>query len=242
MVKMRYVLMTSLCASLLLSACTSDVVGHNNAGNERFAAGAYDEAIAEYRQAQVKGPDQAEPYYNASNAYNRLAQLDPALAQAQQALKTADPDLAARTWYNLGNAFFDNEKWSEAVAAYQQALRIDPDDLDAKQNLELALKKLEEQQQQQEQQAGQDQERQESESSDQSQSGQATSTPASQSETSEEGDQVTPEPPGEDQETQGMTPEQALQLLQALVRDSETLQERLQQVYRVPGPPPDRDW
>jgi Ca-activated chloride channel family protein len=238
---------------LLLTSCAPAVVQHNNTGNERYAAGVYDEAIAEYRQAQVEEPDRPEPYYNAANAYNRQAQLDAALAQAQQALKTADPTLAARTWYNLGNAYFDAEQWPQAAAAYQQALRLNPDDLDAKHNLELALQKLEEQQQQeqeqqqqdQQEQQGQDQqgkeneqEGQESEGGDQSETGAATPTPASPAETS----------PGEEeqgaeaQETQAMTPEQALQLLQALIGEGETLQERLQEIYRVPGPPPEQDW
>lgn len=232
--------MTIIGSGMLLSACAPEVVRHNNAGNERFAKGAYDEAIAEYRQAQLDEPDRAEPYYNAANAHNRQAQLETTLAQAQQALKTADTDLAARIWYNLGNAHFDAERWPEAVAAYQQALRMHPDDLDAKHNLELALQRQE--QQQQNQQNQEQQRNQESETHDPSQSGEVTPTPAGQPETSEEQDQATPEPSGGAQETEGLTPEQARQLLQAVVGDGETLQERLQEIHLVPGPPPERDW
>jgi len=227
---------------LLLSSCSPAVVTHNNAGNERFAADQYDEAITEYRQAQVQDPDRAEPYYNAANAYNRQSQLDAALAQAQQALKTAGPELSAQTWYNLGNAYFDAQDWPQAISAYQEALRLKPDDVDAKHNLELALQKLEEQGQQQEQGEGEEQQGQESENRDQSGTAEATPTPASQPDASEEQGQATPEPAGEAQETQSMTPEQALQLLQALIGDSETLQERLQEAYRVPLPPPEEDW
>ena len=236
---------------LLLSSCAPAVVTHNNAGNERYVADQYDEAIAEYRQAQVQDPDRAEPYYNAANAYNRQSQLDADLAQAQQALKTAAPELAAQTWYNLGNAYFDAQDWPQAISAYQEALRLKPGDVDAKHNLELALQKLEEQEQQeqeqqqdqqQDQQEGEDQTGEESENRDQSGTDEATPTPAGQPDASEEQGQATPEPAGEAEETQGMTPEQALQLLQALVGDSETLQERLQEKYRVPLPPPEEDW
>jgi len=229
---MRHLVILSILTGILFCACAPGVVRHNNAGNERFAESAYDEALAEYRQAQVEEPDRAEPYHNAANAYNRQGQLKATLAQAQQALKTADPDLAAQAWYNLGNAFFDAKDWPSAIAAYQEALRLDPKDPDAKHNLELALQKLQEQeqeQQEQQEQEGQEQEGQESESENQSQSGQATPTPASPSE-------------GQDQPEQSMTPEQAQQLLQALVGDSETLQERLEEIFRVPQPPPDQDW
>jgi Ca-activated chloride channel family protein len=248
---MRHKLILALLMSTLLGACAPDVVQHNNAGNEHFATNDYDEALSEYRQAQVEEPDRAEPYYNAANAYNRQSQPDAALAQTQQALKTADPDLAARAWYNLGNAYFDAEQWPQAVTAYREALRLAPDDLDAKHNLELALQKLEEQEQQEQEQQEQEQQEQEqqeqeqqeqeqeaqqgeeSEGNEQSQAGEATPTPASPSQASETQGQ-----PAEE----GMTPEQALQLLQALVGDSETLQERLQEIYRVPQPPPEQDW
>ena len=39
-----------------------------------------------------------------------------------------------------------------------------------------------------------------------------------------------------------MTEEQALQLLQALLGDSQTLQERLQEMHQVPGSAPAEDW
>jgi tetratricopeptide (TPR) repeat protein len=91
----------------LVSACAPAAVQHNNTGNKRYAEGAYDGAIAEYRQAQIEGPDRAEPYYNAANAYNCEGQFDAVLAHAQQALKTADAELVAHIWHNLGNAVFD---------------------------------------------------------------------------------------------------------------------------------------
>jgi len=243
-------LWSSLLFLLLLSAaCVPEVVGHNEAGNEHFDESAFNVAIEEYKLAQVADPDRAEPYYNAANAYNRTSRVDAALAQTQQALKTAEPTLAEQAWYNLGNAYFDAEQWAPAIETYQEALRLQPDDLDAKHNLELALQKLQEQQQAQEQQEqsqsqGQQQE-QGTQEEQQNQQAEATPTPAGEpaAAESQEGDeQATPQPSGEPQEAQGMTAEQAMQLLNALLSDSETLQERLQQIYLAPGPPPEQDW
>jgi Ca-activated chloride channel family protein len=226
-----------------LSACASPAVRHNEAGNEHFVKSAYEDASVEYRLAQVDEPDIAEPYYNAANAYNRMSQIDAVMAQTEQALKTADPALAAQTWYNLGNGFFDAEQWPQAIEAYQESLRLQPDDLDAKHNLELALQKLEEEEQQQQEQEQQEQEQQEQEQSEQ---GETTPTPEGESassteQESDESEQPTPQPPSAPQE-EGMTEEQALQLLQALLDDSQTLQERLQEIHQSPGPTPDQDW
>lgn len=225
------------------SACAPAVVHHNEAGNELFAESAYEDAIDEYRLAQVDDPDRAEPYYNAANAYNRQSQVDAALAETQQALKTANPELAAQAWYNLGNTFFDAEQWPQAIESYKEALRLRPEDLDAKHNLELALQKLEEQQQQQEQ----DQQSHDEQQEQQEQNEQSGSTPTpeqgSESSTGQEEQQSTPQPSGEPQEeTEGMTEEQAIQLLQALLSDSQTLQEHLQEIHQAPGSVPDQDW
>jgi Ca-activated chloride channel family protein len=237
-----FCLSSLLVALLALSACAPAVVRHNEAGNEHFAESAYEEALSEYRLAQVDEPDLAEPYYNAANTYNRKREVEGALAQTEQALKTADPALAAQAWYNLGNAFFDAEQWPQTIEAYKEALRLWPDDVDGKYNLELALQKLQEQQQQQQQQ----QEQSEGDQQEQQDQEQAEATPSPEDESAASGDQEqqpTPQPSGAPQEAeQGMTEEQALQLLQALLGDSQTLQERLQEMYQVPGPAPAEDW
>jgi membrane peptidoglycan carboxypeptidase len=50
--------------------------------------------------------------------------------------------------YNLGNALYQAGKYKESIDAYKNALRKTPGDMDAKHNLQLAMKKLEMQQQQ----------------------------------------------------------------------------------------------
>jgi Ca-activated chloride channel family protein len=233
-----------VCASLTLSACVPDAVRHNEAGNEHFSKQAYEESLDEYRLAQVAEPDLAQPYYNAANSYNRMSEVEGALAQTQQALKTADPALAAQAWYNLGNAYFDAQQWPQAIEAYQEALRLRSDDADAKHNLELALQKLQQQQQQQQEQGqeGNQEDQNEQESQSQEQAG-ATPTPeggtASQSQTGQQ--PATPQPSGQPQEGQ-MTEEQAAQLLRALLDRSQTLQEYLQKTQPAEGPKPEEDW
>lgn len=49
-----------------------------------------------------------------------------------------------RAWYNLGGARLAADDAAGAVDAYEEALRRDPSDADAKHNLEVALRRLEE--------------------------------------------------------------------------------------------------
>lgn len=60
--------------------------------------------------------------------------------------------------------------------------------------------------------------------------------PESDPDNQSESPQPPPPPTGE------LTEEQALQLLEAIEQDTETLQEQLNQSYTEPGPPPDKDW
>lgn len=54
-------------------------------------------------------------------------------------------ELRQRAFYNLGGARLAADDPAGAVSAYEEALRLDPSDADAKHNLELALRRLEEQ-------------------------------------------------------------------------------------------------
>jgi len=186
-----------LLLALSLSACVSKVVKQTDVGNAHFAREEYDEALTAYRQAQVVEPDLAEPYYNAANAYNRQGQVDGALAQTEQALKTAQGTLAAQAWYNLGNAYFDAQQWDQAIEAYKSALRLSPTDRDAKHNLELA-QQYQQQAQQQQQGQGDQQNRQNQGEGQQSQSenqtGQTTPTPTPEG---QQAAQATPTPEGQ---------------------------------------------
>jgi Ca-activated chloride channel family protein len=232
----------SLLLTLLLTACGGRAFQHNRAGNRLFDRQEYPESIYEYHQAQVDNPEQAEPFYNAANAYNRIGELDAVQTQTLQALEVADPELAAQTWFNLGNAFFDAGKFASAVDAYKEALRLQPDDLDAKHNLELALL-MEQQQEKEEQQSQPEQENSGEEQSVPEETAQpapdpeeGTEEPQEQPQTGESSQDSEPSDPGE------LSPEQAEQLLEVLLSDNPTLQEYLNQVYEAPDAMPKEDW
>ncbi|MCB0132806.1 MAG: tetratricopeptide repeat protein [Caldilineaceae bacterium] len=326
-------------AALLLTGCGSGAEKLNQQGNEAYAEQSYEVALESYQQAAALEPELAAPVYNSASVLYQLTAYDEAGEALNSAMQTADSALTQQGYFNLGNTFFQAQEYAQAAEAFKHALRLDPADRDAKYNLELTLRKLEEadnpeqpqeeqapedqpqeeqedqpqeepsqgsQGQEDEQQSGgqsEDQQQDQSEEQDQSaenrdeqqnsdsssdqesdpsqtdeQSGDPQDEPTSEptpgpeheGEQTDQGDgdqpatpTPTPDPagnPGEngqpqpgDQnppepgqgsmaQLQGLSNEQARQLLQAASQGTQTLQEYLQQIYVFPPGDVDEDW
>lgn len=265
MKKQYIILPIFILAALALSACGSSIERTLDSGNQAFLEADYQKALEKYGQAMEMSPEMGEPSYNLANTLYRLDAFEEAGQFLAQTIQTASDQLAEHGFYNLGNSFFQQELMPEAVESYKDALRLDSQDMDAKYNLELAMVQQEQQQQQQEQQEQQEQDQQsedEQESGqdqqDQSEQGQEEQD-QSQSEGESDQSQDQQDQPGEssqDQEQQeqnqddqgqpqqveGLTEEQARQLLAAIGQSSETLQEKMDEIFGFAGMPPDKDW
>jgi Ca-activated chloride channel family protein len=245
---------------LALTACGPSAAKYNNEGNEKFTAQEFEAALGDYTTAELENPDLAEPYYNAGNTYYRQENLEKAEAQLNQSLRTAPDELAQQGYYNLGNTAYLAENWEQAIEQYKESLLINPADMDAKNNLELALKQQQqEQEQQQEQQnqgGGGQQNEEPQDQPDQGESDQNQDQGGGQPEQDDQqnqggqgdqpqdqgggGGQNQPNPGGGSRG--GLTPEEAEQLLDALGQNSQTLQERLGQQHPSQLPPSGQDW
>jgi len=214
-------------AALALTGCGSSAEKLNNRGNEAFAAQDYDGALTAYNQAQEQSPKLAEPHYNSANTHYRQGAYDQAQQQIELALvsEQAQAGLDQNTYYNLGNTLYQAQQYEAAIEAYKEALRLNPGDLEAKQNLELALRQLQQQQQEQQEEQQQDQQQDEQQQDQQQQDEQQQD---------QAGD--------ESQQTTGLTEEQAEQLFEAAAQDTESLEEYLDQVVTFPWAPPAQDW
>ena len=187
-------------------------------GNQAYREKAYEEALRAYTEAQVAAPEAPELHYDIGNVLYRLEDYVGAAEAYTRALLSAPESLGPRTSYNLGNALYRDERFEEAVKAYRRSLEAEAGDQDAKRNLELALRALEEQRQQQSQQEGGSEQ---DEGSDQQPSPQPQPQPSD--EDSEQGQEPRPKPqqPGE------MTAEEANRLLDSLAeQERETLKRR----------------
>jgi len=115
-------------------------------GLDRLDAGAAPAAAEAFDTALRLRPGDPVASYNAGTG--RLAAGRPdALAPLEAAARAADPTLAPDAWYNLGNARLASGDARGAIEAYAETLRRASDRLEAKKNLELALRELERQRQ-----------------------------------------------------------------------------------------------
>lgn len=268
---MKKLFVTILSLALVSTACNNQaaIAKLNNEGNEAFESGDLVTAGEAYRNAQVEGPDVPEPYYNAGNVYYRQEDYENALLQAYQALRNADESVAQSAFYNIGNVQFNTQDYEAAIESYKEALRINPNDIDAKHNLELALRQLQQQQQQQDpqqqqqdqqqqdqQQQQQQQQQQDQQQQQQQQQQQNQQQNQQQQQQQNQQQQQQPQQPQDPQQQQQqedqqqpqpqsaeeMTREQAENLLDAVADESQTLQEYLQRIFVSPDPLPAQDW
>ena len=148
---------------------------------KNYARGKFSQARSEFERLARKSPDDSRLRYNAGAAAFQDEDYDTALKHFNQTLSARDLKLQEQSYYNLGNTHFrlgektndakeKQQQWEQAIHQYESALKLDADDVDAKFNLEVVKKKLEElkQQQQQQKQDKQDQNK-ESEDKDQQQ-------------------------------------------------------------------------
>jgi tetratricopeptide (TPR) repeat protein len=237
-----------LCAALVglvpnpAAGLGNPVAGLAAEAREHYQQGQYPEALRLYREALLQDPKSARLHFNAGDALFKMQNYEGATKEYAAALQGGDPALRAQGMYNMGNAHFQQQRFDQAVEAYQQALELESGDPDAKANLELALRRLEEQQQDRQQRGGKQQDRPQN-GQDQQQQDQAKSPQEQQqNERDQQRQQDRQQDQGDRQEqTQGqrMSKEEAERVLQAL-RDRE-LQGKLRRAP-MPASRPDKDW
>lgn len=202
--------------AIWLAACGPAPDQVNNSGHEPYASADYQSALELYVAARDRVAELGEPHYNAGNALYRMDEIEESLTEYDEALKYARGDLRSRAFFNRGNAAFQAQRYAQAVEAYKEVLRMNPDDLDAKHNLELALRQMP------------PEERDDAQASPQSQPPPQAQSP--------------PQPPTPEPQTEPLTGEQARQALEAVGEDAQTLQEHRSQTLVSPNPQIEFDW
>ena len=145
---------------------------HNSlrSGDADYLAGKYPKAEENYRRS-LDAAASSKGHFNLGNAIFQQKKYADAIKQYEQSSITAPSnELKSNALYNKGNAHFWKGDYEKAIESYKQALRANPSDEDAKRNLALTKKYLEqqkkEQQRQQEEQKNQGKDPQKDKSKD----------------------------------------------------------------------------
>ncbi|KPL19734.1 MAG: hypothetical protein AMJ92_02015 [candidate division Zixibacteria bacterium SM23_81] len=236
------------------------VAGKVRKGNKEYGQGNYQQALKEYRDAQLEDPESSPLHYNIGNALYKQEKWQEAQVEYGNVLSSQDKQLAGMTNYNMGNVHYRLGNLQEAIEAYKNALRINPDDRDAKYNLEFIQKKLPENSQQQSQQSqdqesqenqqdqqqpeGQDgEEKQQEQSQKQREPGEQEEKPQEEQKGQKEEKKEDQEPaPPQPQEPGQMSQEEAVQLLNALKEQEKKAQEEYRRGQIRKGLKTEWDW
>jgi tetratricopeptide (TPR) repeat protein len=117
-------------------------------GNDAYARKDYPAAATEYNKVLQKNPDNTTAQYNLGNALYKGDKKEDAINAYDKAIiKINTPVEKSNAYYNKGVVLHNDNKLPECIEAYKQALKLDPNNEDARQNLQRALKKQQEQKQ-----------------------------------------------------------------------------------------------
>jgi Ca-activated chloride channel homolog len=172
----RLPLLAAIALAALLAGCAGNqhrAEQLNGEGNQQYSAGDFVRALETYRQAEVLRPDLPAIGYNAANALNHQNDFARAIDEDQRAARSTDASIQNRAYYGMGDAYTHLNQLREAIDAYKSALRADPSDVDAKYNLEVVERRLDQQQAEQAQQQSQSQQPNQTQQGQQEQTEQA---------------------------------------------------------------------
>ncbi len=214
-----------------------------NKGNERYNSEEFEQAETLYKEALDKDNQYYKANLNVGHSLFRQAHIlikqqdSLGIKKLEEAEKfynnsvelAENKNQKAESYYNLGNAQLLSQKLEESIGSYKKSLRLNPDNINAKKNLALAqylLKKQEE-----EQEKKQDKKEEKKEESEKKEN----PNPENKEEKSDQ--------PQEEQEKKDeLSKEEIEQILNALEREEQEVQEDLQDKKKVIGTKLLKDW
>jgi Ca-activated chloride channel family protein len=121
------------------------VVGAENP-DELYRQGRFAEAEKIYARSDMDNPKDLRHRYNRGCANYQGSNYKGAMAAFSSVLRRAkDKETRIKAAYNLGNTAFKQGDFASAAAYYKQVILLDPEKENAQFNLEIALRKLDEQ-------------------------------------------------------------------------------------------------
>ena len=133
-----------------------DLKGHLINGVSQFSSGEFSEATTSFSNGSTLEKFEDIAAYNLGRTLMETEDLEGATSAFQQAIASSEnSELKSNAWYNTGNIALQSQDPEAAVNAYKSALRNSSTNNEARHNLAIANKMLQ-QQEQQEQQEGEE--------------------------------------------------------------------------------------
>lgn len=222
----------------LVTTAQNEYARQMRAGNRAYADSNFAQAEAAYRLGASNSSTSAKADFNLGDALYRQERYEEALEAYQSSLQKMERSTdRSNALHNMGNTFFQMEKYEEAARSYAEALKLDPEDEDTRYNLAQTLRRMQQPPPQQQQQQS-DQQEQSDQEEQQDQQGQGNpQEEQEQQDSGESGDQDEQEQDAQDIEQTGdeakpLNKEEAERLLDALEKQEEALQKKLQKENR----------
>jgi len=240
---MRKLILLIICVLNALTAQGGTRHGLVKQGNKLYGEEKFGDAIAKYLEAYQKGQLPLLDY-NLGNAHFKSGALDKAAESYFKSLNNASPELKAKAMHNIGNALLQSGKAEDAVKAYINSLKLNPGDMETKQNLEYALRQMQQQQNQkdkqdkQQQKDKQNQQDQQNKQDQQQKQEQQEQQQQNQQEKQEQEQQQQAQQKPQEQ----MSEQQALNILNALQNDEKQVQEKVIRQQMAGRKPKDKNW
>ena len=218
-------------ATLLLLFCCGSSFAQSPkksiaAGNKAYGENNYELAEKEYKEALKKSGNNSTASYNLGNTLYRKDNTEEAVKQYDNAIQnTTDNNIKQQAFYNKGVAYQKAKKLPECILAYKNALILNPNDEDARQNLQRALKKQQEQQKDKKQDKNkkEDKDKKDQQNKDQ------------QKQDPQKKDEPKPQP-------SRISKQDAEEKLKSLRENEKALQDKLNKSKASPNSNPDKDW
>jgi Ca-activated chloride channel family protein len=203
-------------------------------GRKAWQGGNHPQALRDFERAAASRPKDPRARFNVADGLYKNGKFDEAATLFRSLGENAKSPLAGPSQYNLGNTLFQRQDYRNAIQAYREALRLAPDDLDARRNLELALRALEQQKEQEKKNQQNQNQNQEQQQKDQGQDQKSQQAQGQKGQPQQEQPKTAEQ--REDQkyrEETGMPKQRAMQLLDALQQNEKAEQKKLLQAQRA---------
>lgn len=221
--------------------------------DERFAEAevAYRKALEENAMNEIARFNLAASLLRQGNATGENAKEAISILQGL-ARDAENISIAEKAFYNMGNLAFNEQNYAQAIDNYKNALRRNPDNDQARENLRLAQKRLENQQNQdqnqdqnqQNQDQNQDQNKDKEQNKDQDKNDQNKDQDKDQNkdEQNKKQDQQQQQPQDQKQQPQqqqqgGISPENAQKILKTMENEENATRARVNAEKRKNGAP-----